>query len=172
MTLSNQAKTSCRVLLGMSLAIAAMGAIAQDNSSAPPPPSTGDSAPAPRANYGRRGGCWMQAGVSPSVAQQGRQIMQNTRSQVMSVCNDSSLSGAQKQDQVKQLHEQERTQIRGLVTEQQADALQSCMDQRHHGRMGGNPCGQMQRGPGGQEGAPPPDANGAPPTNQAPPPQQ
>jgi hypothetical protein len=126
----------------MIFAFAAGSLLAQSPSSAPP----GGSAPTMR--NGRGGGCWQQAGISPSVAQQGREIERNLHSQVMSVCADTSLSQEQKREQIHQLREQSLEQVRGLVTEQQAEAYKLCFERRHGGRMmnGRNdPCEEMQQ---------------------------
>jgi len=154
------------ICIAVLLVLPVVSSFAQDSTSAPPnsaPPTS--AAPVPRGRFGRQGGCWQEAGIPPSVAQQGRQIMQNTRSQVMSACNDSSMSQQQKQEQVRQLHGQEREQIRGLLTEQQAEAYKACMEQ-HHGSGGGmgggrngGPCGEMPQ-PGSTSSGTSPRPNG------------
>lgn len=127
-------------------------------------PSDSPAPPPQRAI--RHEGCWQQAGVSRAIARQGREIELNTRSQIASVCNDSSLSQQQKRQQAHQLNEQAREQIRGLLTEQQAQAFLACREARggHMGAgRGAGPCGQF---------APAPPSNGNPPSSeQAPPPQ-
>jgi TolA-binding protein len=97
--------------------------------------------------------CWQQAGVSKSAIAQLRQIQESTRSQVESVCSNSSLSPQQKQEEIKQLHQQAHQRIEGLVVAQQAQALRTCQEQRGHiggGMHPGGPCGDMA-GNTGQE---------------------
>jgi Spy/CpxP family protein refolding chaperone len=107
----------------------------------------------------RHGGqqpCWQQAGVSQQAQQQRRQIEQNTRSQVESVCQDSSLNQQQKQQKIRQIHQQTKQQMEGLMTPQQRQAIESCKAQRQggqggqggrgmngHGGKGQNPCSSM-----------------------------
>src|SRR5581483_4631562 len=84
------------------MAVAALPVMAQTN--AAPPSSTAGQATT-GANRGSAGPCWRQAGISQSVAQKYRQIEHNTRSQVQSVCHDSSLSMDQKKEKAKQLRD-------------------------------------------------------------------
>jgi len=106
----------------------------------------------------RKEACWEQAGISKSVMPQIRQIHQSTRSQVESVCSNSSLTPQQKQQEIQQLHQQAQQQIEALVGSQQLQALRSC--QQQSGGMGngmhhsGNPCGNISANPG-QQPAPP-----------------
>lgn len=102
-------------------------------------------APTPGKPY-REPPCWQQAGISPSVMPQIREIQQSTRSQVESVCSNSSLTPDEQRQQVGQLHKQQQEQIGGLVSAEQLQALRSCQEQHnqmagaHHG---GNPCANM-----------------------------
>jgi Spy/CpxP family protein refolding chaperone len=120
---------------------------------------TAPLSPAPRgttpARPAHQSPCWQQAGVSQSAMQQRRQIEENTRSQVESVCSDSSLTPQQKQQKIHQLHEEAQTQVRGLVTPQQEQAVKACRERRGEGPpMGGGgmhgagvgPCGGMTPG--------------------------
>lgn len=115
------------------------------------PGTSASSVPAPPARYGRRSGCWEQAGISPSVAQQGREIARNMHAQVLAVCNDSSLNPQQQKKQIRLLRQQALEQLRGLVTEQQAAAYQSCIERRAASRLGGEhsaePCASRPEGP-------------------------
>ncbi len=92
--------------------------------------------------------CWQQAGVSQSAMQQRKQVEENTRSQVESVCSDSSLTPQQKQQKIHQLHQESQQQVNGLITPQQEAALKSCRESRGEGpHMGAahssGPCGEM-----------------------------
>jgi len=136
--------------------------------SAPPASSPGSNAPTSNAPASRRGGqrqqpCWQVAGISQSAFQQHHQIEENTRSQVQSVCSNSSLSPQQKQTQIRQLHEQAQKEMQSLVSPQQQEALKSCREQRgeQHGgggmhRGGGEGgCGEMPAGNGSHNGSRP-----------------
>lgn len=85
-------------------------------------PKTGSPTPSSRgttAPHARQQPCWQQAGVSQSAMQQRRQIEGSTRSQIESVCGDSSLTAQQKQEKIRQLHQQAREQMQALITAQQ-----------------------------------------------------
>jgi len=95
--------------------------------------------------------CWQQAGISQSAMQQRKQIEESTRSQVESVCSDSSLTPQQKQQKIHQLHQQAQKQLAGVMSSQQEAALKSCREGRGEGPHmggghGGGPCGEMTSG--------------------------
>jgi len=126
---------------------------------APVAPRTGVPATAPKSTTpirpGRRQPCWQVAGVSKSAIQQHRQIEESTRSQVESVCSDSSLTPQQKQAKIHQLREQAHQQMASVISPQQQAALRSCREQRGEGQMGGmhggsglGPCGEATPGTG------------------------
>ena len=112
---------------------------------------TPSARPTPATRPGHQSPCWQQAGVSRSALEQRRQIEENTRSQVESVCSDSSLTPQQKHEKIRQLHQEARQQAERLVTPQQEQALRSCREKRgevaHGGGMhagsGVGPCGEM-----------------------------
>ena len=144
-------------------------------------------APVPTPRTGPRGGnarnrrapCWQQAGINQSAVQQVRSIRESTRSQVESVCSDSSLTPQQKHQQIMQLHQQARQQIDSIISPSQRQAIASCrashggghMGGGHHGGFGhhGGPCGEMpgvgrprgSGGPGGTGGTAGPSKPGA-----------
>lgn len=105
-------------------------------------PSTTGS---PSTQPGRHQPCWRQAGVSQSAFQQHRSIEMRTRSEVQSVCSDSSLTPQQRAEKIRQIREQARAQQESLLTPQQAAAFRSCRQQRgevgHPGAGGIGPCG-------------------------------
>ena len=112
-----------------------------------PPPSS-----SPHAGPARPEPCWQVAGVTKSALQQRRVIAQQARQQITSVCANSSLSLAQKRQQIQQIHRQERQQIDALITPAQQQAMRSCQEQRNPshaggghvgGGHGGGPCGEM-----------------------------
>ena len=99
--------------------------------------------------------CWEVAGISKSAIAERRRIEQETRSQVQSVCNDSSLNEQQKREKIREIRQQSHQQIEALISPQQQEALKACQSERtaarggstghsagkvHHG---GGPCGEM-----------------------------
>ena len=111
----------------------------------------------PRARSVQQQPCWQQAGISPSAMQQRRQIEESTRSQVQSICSDSSLSVQQKREKIRQLREQAHQQVEGLISPSQQEALKACQQERaaarggqaggaHPGGGGVGPCGEPDSG--------------------------
>ena len=113
----------------------------------------------PPAQHARQQPCWQQVGISHSAMQQRRQIERSTHAQVQSVCADSSLSLQQKHEKIRQLREQARLQVEGLVSPSQQQALRACQQERsvahgghiggvHHGGGDSGPCGELAFGKG------------------------
>jgi len=120
-----------------------------------------------RNGRGGRGSCAQQAGISRSVMQQRRQIVQGARSQEEAVCSNSSLSMQQKRAEIRQIRQQARQQADGLVSPQQLEAVESCRSSQRASREGrsggghqggggggggGGLCGEMPSGNAGQRG--------------------
>jgi len=89
---------------------------------------------------GRRGGappCLQKAGIERSVMEQLRSIQSDSRSQISSVCGNSSLTPQQKQEQVQQIRQQAKQKIAILITPQQQEALHACQQEMgmNHGGM-------------------------------------
>lgn len=132
-------------LLGFSLAATLLLTYPLAAQTASPPISPRPTTP----RTARQSPCWQQAGVSRSAIEQRRQIEENIHGQVESVCSDSSLTPQQKQEKIRQLHQEAQQQVQGLVSPQQEQALRSCREKRGevprgggiHG--GGGPCGEM-----------------------------
>ncbi len=114
------------------------------------PPSAGNppsSAPAQT----RQEPCWRQAGISRTVMEEHHSIEADAHSQVASVCENSSLTPQQKQQQVREIRQQAQQKMDALITPEQQSALHSCQQQRaangspngghHHG--GAGPCGNF-----------------------------
>ena len=138
--------------------------LAQEQSA---PPS---EAPAPGAQAGRRGGeppCFKQAGVSDETWHKIMDIHKTTHQQVVSICENSSLSAQQKRDQVRQAFQQTEQQVHGLLTPQQQDAVKQCRQERRGDRKGmgggmrgmhrggGDPCARILRQQNKGQGGPP-----------------
>lgn len=143
--------------LGLLLVFSTWPALAQSSpSQSTPAPGQGTPGTSRRSGGARGEPCWKQIGISQSVAQKHHQIEQSTRSEVESVCNDSSLSAQQKQDKIRQLHEQERKQMEALITPQQEQQLKACREQRREGAGaqggGGGEKGTHRGGAGAQGG--------------------
>ena len=138
---------------------------------------------------GRRGNfspCWQQAGIEKSAMEQRWATERDTRSQVEAVCANSSLTPQQKQQQAREIRQQARQKMEGLVTPEQEKALTVCQQERgmNHGgggaegsahQEGGGGCGEWphsgQGGQGWQRPGSSPNGgpgNGTPPTNAPP----
>lgn len=102
---------------------------------------------------GGRGGtpCWQQAGIDKSVMEQRWALEKDTRSQVEAVCSNSSLTAQQKQQQAREIRQQSKTKMEGLVTSDQEKALTACQQQHgmNHSGMGS---GGSQPNGAGREG--------------------
>lgn len=110
---------------------------------------------------GRQTPCWRQAGLSRSQMEQHQSIQRDAHAQVASVCENSSLTPQQKQQQVREIREQAQQKMDALLTAEQRTALHSCQHQHgtdgaqngmHH--SGAGPCGNFasQQGRQGQAG--------------------
>lgn len=102
-------------------------------------------------NHPHQEPCWQVAGISKSAMERRRTISENTRSQVQSVCADSSLTVTQKQQKIRQIRDQARQEEESLVTPSQLQALHACQAERGHtgtghaggGHGGSGPCGDL-----------------------------
>jgi hypothetical protein len=92
---------------------------------------------------------------------QRRTIQENARSQVAAVCAESSLTPQQRQEKIRQIHQQTQQELNGLISPQQMEAMKSCQASRSHanphpggggGHPGGGqgPCGELPT-PGGSK---------------------
>jgi hypothetical protein len=101
---------------------------------------------------GRRGNfspCWQQAGIEKSVMEQRWAAERETRSQVEAVCANSSLTAQQKQQQAREIRQQSRQKMEGLITPAQEKALTACQQERGMNHGGGGPqAGAQQEGGG------------------------
>jgi Spy/CpxP family protein refolding chaperone len=145
--------------------------LAQDQQNTPPPSEAAPNATAPGPQGRQRGAeppCFKQAGVSDATWQQIRDIHKTTHQQMVSICENSSLSAQQKRDQIKQAFEQTEQQVHGLLTPQQQDAVKQCRQERRGDRKGmgggmrgmrrgggGDPCARIMRQQNKGQGAPP-----------------
>ncbi len=114
--------------------------------------------------------CWQVAGISKSAIDQRQAIQQRTRSEVEAVCADPSLSQQQRQQKIREIHEQAKQELDALVSPQQMEALKSCQQARNHGgshpapghaSASHGPCGEMPSAPAPN---PPPSSKPAPET--------
>lgn len=143
------------------------------------PPTTAPPSQTRPGRGGGQGSCLQQAGIEKSVMEQIHSIARDARSQVESVCSNSSLTPQQKQQQVREIREQALHKREGLMTADQEKALMACQQARsgnhpggggpHEGLGGG--CGEMPRNgsrPGGSPNrAPGNGTSNPPPSNQS-----
>jgi hypothetical protein len=84
---------------------------------------------------------------------QRRTIAMQTRQEVDAVCGNASLSAAQKQQRIREIHQQEHLQTEALISPAQREAMHTCQQARGAGVHGGGgnligghgtgPCGSM-----------------------------
>ena len=101
------------------------------------------------AGTNRREPCWQVAGVSKSAMEQRRTISMQTRQEVEAVCANPALSAAQKQQRIRDIHQQERLQLDGLISPAQREAMHVCQQERGGGAHGGGGIGGHGAGPCG-----------------------
>jgi len=120
-------------------------------------PSAGNP-PSSEPAQTRQEPCWRQAGISRTVMEEHRSIETDAHSQVASVCENSSLTPQQKQQQVREIRQQVQQKMDALITPEQQSALHSCQQQRagngspnggHH-QGGAGPCGNFAAAQGRQ----------------------
>jgi hypothetical protein len=99
---------------------------------------------APPSSTPRQEPCWKQAGISQSVMEQRRGIERDAHSQVESVCQNSSLTPQQKQEQVREIRQQAEQKLDALITSEQQSSLHACQQQR--GMNGSSHPGSSQPG--------------------------
>jgi hypothetical protein len=105
--------------------------------------------------------------------EQHRSIEMDAHSQVASVCENSSLTPQQKQQQVKEIRQQAQQKLDALLTPEQQGTLHACQQQRAangapnggHRPGGAAPCGNF----GGSQGRQNPSNGSAPGSNPQPP---
>jgi hypothetical protein len=95
--------------------------------------------------------CWQQVGVAQSAIEQRDAIARERRSQVEAACADTSLTPQQKQQKIREIRQQAKERIDGVITPQQQQDIQACQKERaashptapavHHAAAG--PCGEL-----------------------------
>jgi hypothetical protein len=124
-------------------------------SSAPP---SGDNPAASPAGRSRPEPCWQQAGISRTVMEEHHSIEMYAHSQIAAVCENSSLTPQQKQQQVREIRQQAQQKVDALITPEQQGTLHSCQQQRTgndalgggHRPGGVGPCGNFAASQGRQ----------------------
>jgi hypothetical protein len=123
--------------------------------------------PVARAPQVHQPPCWQEAGISKSAMEQRQAIQRRTKAEVEAVCAETSLTPQQRQQRIRQIHEQAKQELDALASPQQMEALKSCQMSRNHG--GGHPVGHPVagggHGPCGElpSGGNPPKAPSSPP---------
>ena len=123
-----------------------------------PEPTPGRPVTAAHPQQPHQPPCWEVAGISKSAMEQRQAIQQRTHSEVEAVCADPSLTPQQRQQKIRQIHEQAKQELDALVSPQQMEALKSCQEARNHGgshpapghpsaSAGHGPCGEMPSTP-------------------------
>ena len=114
-------------------------------------PSTNN--PPSQMRPGRHAGdnCFQQAGLDESVREQIHSISRDARSQIETVCSNTSLTAQQKHEKAREIREQAMQKREALLTPEQQKALAACQQERggnHSGMHEGNG-GGMHEGMGG-----------------------
>jgi hypothetical protein len=122
--------------------------------------------------------CWQQAGIEKSVMEQRWVNERETHSQVEAVCSNTSLTAQQKNQQVREIRQQARQKMEGLITPDQEKTLMACQQERGMGHPGGasgrrweGGCGEWANGgahPGGAPNGGAGNGNRNPPPNSPP----
>jgi hypothetical protein len=108
-----------------------------------------------RSTTNRREPCWEVAGISKATMEQRRALSLRSRQEVEGVCADAALSEPQKLARIREIHQQERQQIDGLISPAQREAMHACTQERGGGMGGGGnlvggggegPCGVRPAG--------------------------
>jgi hypothetical protein len=133
----------------------------------PLPPHPGPVVRAPQAHLPP---CWQEAGISKAAMDERAAIGRRTRAEVEAVCAESGLTPQQRQQRIRQIHEQAKQEQDALVTPQQMETLKSCQMSRSHPNPhpGGHPAVGVGRGPCGE--LPPPKSGPKAPNPTNPPP--
>ena len=133
------------------------------------PPTSGPSSQPQPYRRGGQENCMQQAGIEKSVMEQIRTIGHDARSQVESICSNSSLTPQQRQQQAREVRERAMEKRDSLMTPTQRTALKECQQQKsgNHGGEGtgmhegaGGGCGEMPRGAAHRNGYPNGGGNG------------
>ena len=158
----------CRLVLSAVLAgTLFVPALAQSPPVVSPPlrgPNTRSTQTTPPRRQ-RQEPCWEVAGISKTAMEQRRALAEQAKQQIEAVCANSSLTVAQKHQEIRSIHEREKQQAEALVTPQQQAAVKACQESRGHGGHGGGagggghgmgPCGEMPATPPGKGPRPEP----------------
>lgn len=106
----------------------------------------------PKAAHAKQEPCWQQVGISKDVIDQRDAIQQDTHSQVQSVCADTSLTPQQRNQKIREIHQEAKQKMSGLISEEQQQQLEACHKERAGNspasagvkHPGTGPCGEMQ----------------------------
>jgi len=140
------------------------------------PPATNSPAQQP-ARRGGQENCMQQAGIDRSVMEQIRTVGHDARSQVDSICSNSSLTPQQRQQQAREVRERAMQKRDSLMTPEQRTAVKECQQQKsgnHAGEGGGmhegigGGCGEMPRGASHRNGYPNGGGSSNPPSSNPP----
>jgi len=82
--------------------------------------------------------CWQVAGVSQSAMEQERALYESARSQMESVCHNTSMTPQQKHEEMRKIEESVHQRMGSIISPQQQSAMKSCRASRGEGgHMGG-----------------------------------
>ncbi|HXJ86332.1 MAG TPA: hypothetical protein VMS18_05910 [Candidatus Binatia bacterium] len=150
------------------------GAAAQSSPVRIQQPLPGHPGPQTRTPQQHQPPCWEEAGISKAAMEQRGAIQRKTQAEVQALCAETALTPQQRQEKIRQIHEQAKQEMDALVSPQQMEALKSCQVSRNHGgghpgtghpAAGGGhgPCGELPSPSGPNPGSPPAPAPGGKP---------
>jgi len=117
---------------------------------------SGQTSPAGQAHPGQvahaqQEPCWKQVGISSATMDEQRSIQRESRAQIDSVCQDSSLSDQEKKAKIHAIRQAEHERLNGLIPAEQREQMKQCQQARasshpatapHPGGVHTGPCGE------------------------------
>jgi len=107
--------------------------------------------PGQAAQHPQQEPCWKQVGISQATMDEQRSIQRESRAQIESVCQDSSLTEQQKKAKIQEIRQAEHERLNGLISAEQREQLKQCQQARASSHPAGThpsgvhtgPCGEM-----------------------------
>ena len=132
MTMFRRLILQIAVLVMVGTAVGALQAKAQDPSAPPPPPPPGQDGPRHGGPGGMRGNqvefLTKKLNLTPDQVTQVKAIEDDSRKQMMTLREDTSIAGADKRAKMMDIHKAAQDKVRALLTDDQKtkyDALQA-----------------------------------------------
>jgi len=146
----------------LSLLLCAGALLAQTPAESPQPTTSSHPAASPQPSAGadqtpaspvrarhqpKQPPCWAEAGISPQMVNDRWKIEDQGKVKISAVCNDPSLSPAQRHDKIERIHAETDQAVARLIPSKQLQAFNSCQMERDKARP--KPASQKELGPCG-----------------------